>query len=187
MSKCFSLFFICILALSIVFLAQSDGMATTMYVTETTWVKVTSGPGNNYKVVARVRSGDAVTVIEQEGSWYHVRTAQDEEGWIMASLLTENKPLAEQVNSLASKTTEQSRLIDQLTEENQSLKKYSQMFENSAEELKRLKDENRRLKDHQDILWIGVGAGILFIGWIIGLITGGFYRKGRSKYRYSFD
>jgi uncharacterized protein YgiM (DUF1202 family) len=187
MSKYFSLFFIFTLALSIIFLTCLDGMAKTMYVTESTWVKVNSGPGTEYKVIARVRSGDPVTVLDQAGSWYHIRTSQDEEGWMMAALLTEGKPLTEQVNTLTSKTTEQSRLITQLTEENKSLKKYAQLAESNSAELKRLKDENLRLKDHQDLLWAGVGAGILFIGWIIGMLTGGFYRRGRSKYRYSFD
>lgn len=187
MSKYFSLIFIFTLALSIVFLARTDGMAKTMYVTEATWVKVNSGPGIEYKVIARVRSGDPVTIIGQEGTWYHIRTSKDEDGWMMAPFLTEGKPLTDQVNALSSKTTEQSRLITQLTEENKSLKKYAHLSEGSAAELKHLKDENLRLKDHQDILWVGVGAAILFIGWVIGMITGSFYRRGRSKYRYSFD
>jgi len=187
MSKYFSLFFIFTLALSIVFLARIDGIAKTMYVTEVTWVKVNSGPGIEYKVIARVRSGDPVTIIGREGTWYHIRTSQDEDGWMLAPFLTEGKPLTEQVNALSSKTTEQSKLITKLTEENKSLKKYAHLSESSAAELKHFKDENLRLKDHQDILWVGVGAGILFIGWVIGMITGSFYRRGRSKYRYSFD
>ncbi|MCL6582328.1 MAG: TIGR04211 family SH3 domain-containing protein [bacterium] len=178
---------ILILILSMVFLIRSDGAAKTMYVTETTWVKVNSGPGSEYKVIARVKTGDPVTVLGQEGGWYHIRTAADEEGWIMSSLLTEGKPLTDQVNALATKTQEQSKLIAQLSEENKSLKKYAQMFENSAVELNRLKEENLRLKDRHDLLWLGVGAGILSIGWIIGLITGSFYRRGKAKYRYSFD
>ena len=187
MSKYFSPVFIFTLTLSIVFLTRLAGMAKTMFVTEATWVKVNSGPGTEYKVIARVRSGDPVTVIGQEGTWCRIRTAQDEDGWIMGNLLTEGKPLTEQVNSLAGKTTEQSKLISQLTEENKSLKKYAQMFDSSTAELKHLREENLSLKDHEKLLWIGVGAGILFAGWIIGLITGSFYRRGRSKYRYSFD
>ncbi|MEW6379711.1 MAG: TIGR04211 family SH3 domain-containing protein [bacterium] len=187
MPKSHFLSFVFILALVIGFLAGGNGMAKTMYVTETTWVKVNNGPGSEYKVIARVRTGDPVTVLGQEGTWYHIRTAADEEGWIMSSLLNEGRPLTEQVTALASKTKEQSLVIAQLSEENKSLKKYAQLFENSAQELRRLKQENLRLKDRQDLLWIGVGAGILSVGWIIGLITGSFYRKGRAKYRYSFD
>jgi uncharacterized protein YgiM (DUF1202 family) len=171
----------------IVFLARLDGMAKTMYVTETSWVKINGGPSTQYKVIARVRSGDPVTIIGQEGTWFHIRTAQDEDGWIMAPLLTEQKPLTAEVDTLSSKTTEQGRLITQLTEENKSLRKYAQQFESSSAEIKHLRDENVRLKGHQNLLWVGVGAGILFIGWLIGMITGSFYRRGRSKYRYSFD
>ena len=179
--------FICMVTIPIILLAQPKASAKTMYVIEINWVNVRSGPTMEHKILTRVKSGDALKILGQDEEWYYVLTPKGEEGWVVKSLLKEEKPLTEQLDVLTKKAEEQSDLIAGLTEENNSLKKYAQLSENNQAELKRLKNENLRLKNHQDLLWAAVGAGILLIGWIIGLITGSFYRKGKSKYRYSFD
>ena len=173
--------------LSTVLLVRSEGGAKTMYVEEAAWIKVHISPVKESQVIARVKSGDLVTILAREETWSHIRTARDEEGWVMNSSLTEERPFSLQVTALISKTTEQSALIAQLTEENNALKKHVQFFEKSETEFKQLKDENLHLKDHRDLLWVAVGAGVILAGWILGLITGSFYRRGKSKYRYSID
>lgn len=178
--------FIFILSIPIILFAQPNVSAKTMYVIEINWVNVRSGPTMEYKIITRVKSGDALKILDQEEGWYYVLTPKGDEGWVVKSLLKEEKPLTEQLSILSKKAGKQSDLIASLTEENNSLKKYAQLSESNQSELKRLKNENLRLKNHQDLLWAGVGAGILFIGWIIGLITGSFYRKSKSKYHYSF-
>lgn len=181
------LFFCIALAIPFLLLPQPEAFAKTMYVIEMNWVNVRSGPTMEHKIVDRIKSGAAVKVLGQEEGWYYIQTSQGEEGWVVKSLLKEEKPLTEQVDALTQKAEEQSHLIANLTEENNSLKKHAQVSESNLAELKRLKDENFRLKNHQELLWAALGAGILFIGWILGLITGSFYRRGKPKYRYSLD
>ena len=43
---------------------------------------LTSGPYSDAKVVAAVPNGAAVTVVERQGGWYHVRTAAGQDGWL---------------------------------------------------------------------------------------------------------
>jgi len=186
MLKYYFSLFIFVLGIPVILFAQPNVSAKTMYVIEMNWVNVRSGPTMEHKILTRVKSGDALKILDQDEKWYYVRTSKGDEGWVTKSLLKAEKPFTEQLSILSKKAQEQSDLIGALTEENHSLKKYAQLSENDQSELKRLKNENLRLKNHQDLLWAGVGAGILFVGWIIGLITGSFYRKSKSKYNYSF-
>ena len=41
-----------------------------------------SGPHSDASVVTAVPNGAAVTVIERQGGWYHVRTTAGQEGWL---------------------------------------------------------------------------------------------------------
>jgi len=41
-----------------------------------------SGPHSDASVVAAVPNGAAVTVVERQGGWYHVRTAAGQDGWL---------------------------------------------------------------------------------------------------------
>ena len=43
---------------------------------------LTSGPYSDASVVVAVPSGSAVTVIERQGGWYHVRLASGQDGWL---------------------------------------------------------------------------------------------------------
>ncbi|MGE5624960.1 MAG: SH3 domain-containing protein [Bacillota bacterium] len=43
---------------------------------------LTSGPYSDASVVAPVPTGTAVSVIERQGGWYHVRLASGQDGWL---------------------------------------------------------------------------------------------------------
>lgn len=162
----------------------SNALANTMYVTGIHLVNMRREPNMESGIINRARSGEPINILKQEGGWSFIRTPRGEEGWVLSTLLTEAKPLAEQLETLASKAEEQSRLISQLSEENASLKKYVRLFEITDEELKHLKDRNVRLKNQEDQIWAAVGASILILGWIVGLITRAFPWRKRSGYRY---
>ncbi|MEW6379529.1 MAG: TIGR04211 family SH3 domain-containing protein [bacterium] len=173
--------------MSIVFLSQSNAAAKTMYVSAIHMINMRSEPEMSSRIVARARSGEPITVVSQKGGWYYIRTPQGEEGWVAQSLLTNKKPLAEQLEILTIEADKQARLIAQLSQENKSLKKYVRLFELTEGELKQIRNKNYRLKNRQDQMWAAFGAGILLFGWFIGLITRGFSWKKKSGYRYMID
>ena len=41
-----------------------------------------SGPHSDASVVAAIPNGTAITVIERQGGWYHVRTTAGQDGWL---------------------------------------------------------------------------------------------------------
>ena len=144
--------FIFILIIPTILFAQSNVPAKTMYVIEMNWVNVRSGPTMEHKILTRVKSGDALKILNEEEEWYYVLTPKGDEGWVAKSLLKAEKPLTEQLSILSKKAEEQSDLIAALTEENNSLKKYAQASESSQSEMKRLKNENLRLKNLPEIV-----------------------------------
>lgn len=161
--------------------------ARTKYVTESTWMNIRSGPIMDSKVVGRVKSGDALEILKEEEGWSYVRTASGTEGWMVSSLLKEEKPAFLQMAEITRTTEEQSQLLVKLTKENEILKQHVQTSQKEQEELKRLQNENKQLKDRQKLIWVALGAGILLLGWVLGLITSRLSGRGRNKYRYSID
>jgi len=47
---------------------------------------VKSGPGNDYPVIATVRKGDKLTIMEQSGEWVRVRLENGQEGWVRSEV-----------------------------------------------------------------------------------------------------
>ncbi|MFH0924596.1 MAG: TIGR04211 family SH3 domain-containing protein, partial [bacterium] len=172
------------IALIMIFFLIKGASASTMYVIETNVINVRSGPNTDQKVIAKIKSGDAVTILSEEKGWYQIRTTKDEKGWVIGSCLKDEKPLIEQITTLTDKINEQTESIKRVNDENESLKKYVASVESNQAELKKIKEENFKLKDYQEQMWFGIGGGILFIGWIIGIITGSWRRKGKARYRY---
>jgi len=43
---------------------------------------ITSGPASDASVVAAVPNATAVSIIERQGGWYHVRLASGQDGWL---------------------------------------------------------------------------------------------------------
>jgi len=171
----------------IIFFSQSTAAAKIMYVSTVHVINMRTDPDMKSRIVGQARSGEPISVISQQGGWCYIRTSQGEEGWVVRSLLTDKKPLAEQLQALSQKAEEQGRLIEQLKEENSSLKKYVHLFELTEAELKQVRNKNLRLKNRQDQIWAAIGAGILLFGWLLGLITRGFSWRRRSGYRYLID
>lgn len=173
--------------LSLFFPYQSNALANTMYIAAIHWINMRHEPNMGSTIIARARSGEPIKILNQQGGWFFIRTPKGEEGWVATTLLTEAKPLAEQLETLTRKAKEQSILIAQLSRENASLKRYIRLFELTDEELKRIRDKNFRLKNQQDQIWAAIGASILVFGWIVGLLTRGFSWRKRSRYRYAID
>ncbi len=56
-------------------------------------VALRDGPGKQFGILDRYDSGREVNVLETQGDWSHIRdTLTQRDGWISASLLTEEKP-----------------------------------------------------------------------------------------------
>ena len=48
---------------------------------------IRSGPGTNYEILWKVEQYYPIAVINRQGSWYHFRDFEGDEGWIHKSLV----------------------------------------------------------------------------------------------------
>lgn len=185
----------------------------TQYVTDELRITVRTDPGNQYKIIKTLRSGEKLEVLERTNTGYaRVRTSDETEGWIRSQYLTkqpiarqqltrvekrldkiqkQNSDLTKLVNELqdsASKLeTERNELIKtnttleketallnevakrpiQLDKENKQLKQTNVSFE---KDLQLLEQENQSLKDKSARNWFLLGAAVLLVGILLGLL-----------------
>ena len=80
------------------------GWATEAYVSDSFEITFRTGPGVDRKIIATLRSGDRVEVLEAGETWSHIRPFRDgisdTEGWVLSRYLVERQPWEVQAKSL---------------------------------------------------------------------------------------
>ena len=150
MKKLFQLFVALMLILCVsipkLSLAASDDLVVTGEI-----LNLREGPGLSYPILAQLKEGDTLSIIEKAGDWIHVK-AGNKEGWV-ASWLTASKPETE-------KNKTQKLIISQVDHLN--IRSEPSL---SATVLAQLSsgDEAKFIKSQND--WIQIQFGTI-IGWV---------------------
>jgi SH3 domain protein len=185
--------------------------AEPMYVSEIIEITLRTGPGIDHKVIAMVRSGVELTVLESGGEWTRVRLPNGKEGFVLNRFLTSKKPsemllreLEQKYQALEMKTdslredhdtqkdenqkllaelTNKEEMLANLTKSYETLRQESADFlslkenhENTATQLTEAKEKAQkyeealtRIQKRQIFRWVLTGAGILLVGFLIGM------------------
>ena len=184
--------------------------AKTLYVKDFIQITVRTGPATDYKVMALLKTGDKVELIEQSGDWYLVRFSKDREGWVLARYLIEEIPNSLLAQKLKSEQKTDKELINKLKEENSALERKNKIvtaqlaetrknfneLREGAEGYLSLKEEHEKIKNKLGEL-ITSGEQLAFenkvlkdvknIKWFLsgaGVMLGGWligFIMGRSK------
>ena len=188
MSKVSKLLFYCVLLGSTIGTVQAE----TPYVTENLNTYLRRGAGDQFKIAGAIQSGEAVTVLEQQGKYTLIRDNKNREAWILTSELSstpssreENPKLKAQIQELTLKlnrvdsdwqqrTNEIQRRSKQaeqqsseLLEQNSQLKRELEMTKNKNRDLEAMLDANKR---EIAIQWFIYGGSVLGVGLLIGLV-----------------
>ena len=188
MSKVSKLLFSCVLLGSTIGTVQAE----TQYVAENLNTYLRKGAGDQFKIAGAIQSGEAVTVLGQEGKYTLIRDNKNREAWILTSELSstpssreENPRLKAQVQELTLKlsrvdsdwqqrTNEIQRRSKQaeqqsseLLEQNSQLKRELEMTKNKNRDLEAMLDANKR---EIAIQWFIYGGSVLGVGLLIGLV-----------------
>ncbi len=195
-------------------LIAASAFAETMFVTDQFKITLRTGPSDENKVIAMLRSNEEVEVLDKGEDWVNVRLKNGKEGYVLRRFLTSEVPkfavivgLNDKVEKLKSEIGSLEENKEQLERSNLELKSslfskeneltnvkrsYEELKSGSADyvEVKELKDklesrnkylesqtdnllkENRQLRKQTNKLWFVSGAGVLLLGWILGLIMG---------------
>ena len=90
--------------------AQAEGERSAVVSTSNGRLRVRSGPGADYDIVAYLNDGDTVTVLSVEGDWAKIRTADGQEGYTSAEyLIIEEAPAAEEASRQRHRPLQQER------------------------------------------------------------------------------
>lgn len=205
-----SLFFIVFFSM----LIAASALAETMFITDSLRVTLRTGPSNEHKVIAMLKSNEEIEVLEKEDDWAKVLLKNGKEGYVLRRFLTSDVPKFSVIAGLQGKVKKFKKEISSLSEGKKQLEKSkleleSSLFSREKEltktkrdyeelksgaaryiEVKELKDnlenrnkslesqadsllkENRRLKKQRNSLWFISGAGVLLLGWLLGLAMG---------------
>jgi SH3 domain protein len=153
---------------------------------EQAWVRaelrlnLRTGPGNNYRIVGAIGTGDSVTILKQTETWTQIRLAGGEEGWIPAGYLQPEPPATIRVTQLEEEVLELRGQLETVTAERESLSKSNERLtgddDQQAQQIAELTRENARLKGGQRWPEWLTGAGVLcvgmFLGWLWSRSTG---------------
>jgi len=173
--------------------------ADTTLVSNEPEVPVRSGQGTEYKILSLLQKGETVTSLEETDYWIKIRTATGREGWALKRYLSAPQSI-DDAFSFPTDTSGYTQKTDPADEQQPDASHHEaallpenpaplqpeetapslteQQLEAAAKERNELRDtlalvrqENEELRQNERIQWFLAGAGVLIIGWIIGLIT----------------
>jgi len=155
-----------------------------LYVSDTTVeANLRSGIDTDQRIIAMLRPGTQVTLLREERGWAEVTLQDGRRGWILKRYLSDRPPwmvTAQQLEAENQKLREQLKGLggsqQELTQENERLK--SEMEETR----KRIEETERAYRDTMfsgQLRWFLSGAGVVFVGWLLG------YWMGRTRRRRS--
>lgn len=85
--------------------AQAEGERSATVSTSNGRLRVRSGPGADYDIVAYLNDGDTVTVLSVEGDWAKIRTADGQEGYTSVEFLNIEEAPAPETDTQAESET----------------------------------------------------------------------------------
>ena len=115
----------------------------TMYVTDLAEITLRTGQGIDHKIIAMIKSGQKVEVLEPADQWTRIRLPSGKEGWVVSRFLTSKLPSRIELKKLKEKHETLLALADspyteiaKLQDENQKLKAELAVSEKTLNALK---------------------------------------------------
>lgn len=179
--------------------------AEDIYVTGITNITMRTGPGVEHKIVAMLKSGTKLEIVEYQKDWSQIKTKKEKTGWVLSRFLTQKVPAALLVEKLEKKNQDLLSRIEAVEDENKTLtvknatliqieEKYNKLKLESAEFLKldikykemtlqyeAQKSQIQTLENdlnNEPKLWFLIGPGVFIVGLFFGLST---RKKKRSS------
>lgn len=102
-------------------LFSAPAWAATAYVSDVMEITLRSGPTTSHKIIAMLRSDQALEIVEEGPDWTRVRTQNGKEGWVLSRFLTAQIPNRVRLARLQSEYDEIRAKVDALSAENTQL------------------------------------------------------------------
>lgn len=180
------------------FVSAGIAVAEDIYVTGITNITMRTGPAVSNKIVAMLKSGTKLEIVEYRSDWSQVKTAGGKIGWVLSRFLTEKVPDALMVEKLETLKKDLQAQLATMEEENRDLtiknatlvqieEKYNKLKKEASDFLKldaKYKEMTKqyeaqkakiaRLEDESKSelkYWFLIGPGVFIVGLVFGLST----------------
>jgi SH3 domain protein len=169
-------------------LAAPGALAQEVWVKDEVNLNLRTGPGNQYRIVGLLKTGDSVRIVKRGEGWTEVRLTDGKQGWVPAGFLMDGPPAATRVERMEHETRELRETVASLREQVTELSGERSALQDSESTQRRraqdLEAENMELKaGARWPEWI-TGAGILASGMLVGSILQTWAsRRPRSRIR----
>jgi len=174
-------------------LSETIVWAETVYVSDEIKLTVRSGPGTDRKILDIVSTGEKMELLEDGEEWVLVRLEDAKEGWVLKRYLSAEKPSQLKLAELQKTHGRLATQSEEVLQENEALKAANEKIDTALEEktkaLEELTHSYTELKQDSDassfqmrkyLVFFFSGAGILFIGIVLGLVM----KRQRRKSMY---
>ncbi|MCY4488068.1 MAG: TIGR04211 family SH3 domain-containing protein [Deltaproteobacteria bacterium] len=168
-----------VLALSALCHAQSA------YISGYREVMLRSGPSVEHRILAVLRTGNEMDILGEDGDYNLVSLPDGREGYVLKSFLTNEAPPERRLEELTAVVDTQATELQRLRNENRDLvarnDKLTEDHEGERRQLQRLQQESANLERDERLWWFGSGAGVLLVGWLMGMTRVRLRRKARAR------
>ena len=161
-------------------------------------VELYDAPNADANIIATLLKGTAVQVLETAASGYtRVHTPDNGGGWVSSQFLIPAQPSAPtetqavpptvinaQESGSGAKTAESAPMADEQLAAKSPADSVQAQLAAVQQELKAVREVNRRLKEENSLKWFVVGAAVLLLGFVIGLIVPKV--QWRRKFRHTY-
>jgi len=169
----------CVLGVTAVALLLASGQSATA---EQAWVRgevrlnIRTGPGNQYRIIGLVKTGDAIDVLERGDEWTKVQLRGEDgttkQGWIPGGYLNAEPPPTVQLERAQSKLATLEQELTTLKSETGKLRSDNEILTSQdgdqQSQIKQLTMENMELRAGARYPeWI-TGASIFAAGMVLG-------------------
>jgi len=157
-----------LLPLSILCLA-SPAWATQLFVRDEVRINLRSGPGEGYKIIRVLKSGDELVQIAQLDDWVHVKGRDGREGYVPVAYVTDEIPARRLLPDLRGKYDDAQKEIAMLRVELGSQTEQVAEVQALRQRNRVLETENAQLSGASGARQLAVGALIVATGVLIGI------------------
>lgn len=128
--------------------------ATEAYVSDSFEITFRTGPGVDRKIIATLRSGERVEILEEGETWSRIRPLREgitEEGWVLTRYLMTREPWETQVKALLRENGQLKMRLESIQNELKAVADRKQSLERetteSSEMLEKLKRDYETLRE----------------------------------------
>ncbi len=159
--------------------------AQSAYVSGYREVMLRTGPSVGHRILAVLKTGNEMRILGEEGEYNRVSLPDGRQGYVLKNFLTNEAPPERRLEELSERVEVQAAELERLRDENRNLTERNDKLANDHEGdrrlLQRLQREAANFERDERLWWFISGAGVLLIGWLLGMTRVRLRRKARTR------